>query len=1193
MSRDFQENVVSFRAKAVKSPVRFQFCLVAGWLVVFAPTTRGAANIFSDLGAGGTYTPYFSGGGRSVSGGTGQAPNSPAYSFVAGASLTLTQIDLALSYISGTNGAVVSLWTAAPWSVDVGPAFGTIAPGVQVGSWTVGPMPLATNNSANALTTISGIQGISLFAGTQYFLKVSPLAADTILVWNGNTTSSTSTLWQCGGYNSTFTVCTVGFISYANVPDGAFDLMGTAAQTQPPTPITITETGVVTSYSNPSLPKGSPSPVAIGEPFTLTTVFYPASLTPQSCASPCYTGPDTQGTTTLTLGGVSYVESNGGDSVTLGSQVANGGYGGIQISSGPGPGGVVTSAISSSTSPIPDPLAYVNEVIAFSSNVQGTLSTSNWASSASAILFDASLQGTIKTLSIQATRTTTLFTTTCGDSFCNLAPFAESATITFPYTVPLDGSTFYGPAKLTVNIEGSQATAIIPSFNSFVYGATSLPTGVTTDLQLTAAASIGLINVAGAPPTGLLLQPQPGLNSADFIFATFGEFHFFEVFGTYALGSGFEANTVVFVQGLPKLQVTTSTLPNATSHQSYSATLAATGGSGTGYSWSLVSGSLPNGFSLSPGGVLSSTGTPAAALQSYGFTVKVTDSLSNTTTQLLTLVVQPPPLPAVTILDPVPQLLNGPQIIGRGTNCANCSQLGSGGRQVNGIAADGIAQVVFRVPTLAAGDQVTATLFSDQCANPSTCSPSTSSNDNGGLFAIGGPVTATQSLPNTSTDTADSTTTDTFIAYRAPVDFVRANPSLATLDSPAPSRIVYVNFSYSSGGTTYGSQVVPLTIIRPPVVLAHGLWADSGDLADLSQLRTDQGFSVLAVNYGDIINVTQSTPPIITIVSLLSNIHPPTGSSLGFQYGARVLLSSIQGWLPLFKAGTNPIKQPVAAIGVDIVGHSMGALVARTLRLLPDYPQTVNYGQGVVHKIVSIGGPHLGSPLATALLDPANSCTRNFLEFFGFYAFDDCQSCVTANITQAGAYVGSGALGDLRGNGDGTATSPTIQSLQHSSITMPTAYITGVMTSTQINKLVGPIPTTSYCLPQSNTCVNVLRPINNIQRLITECGPESPFNDPITQNFTSPAALTAFLSSNNDGIVPLSSQLNGLSTYSVAPIQGVLHSPGTASLYNLDNQAGEPTELTAPVMNGVEQMLKSVMTLLNTPVSNYSMFVRE
>ncbi len=88
------------------------------------------------------------------------------------------------------------------------------------------------------------------------------------------------------------------------------------------------------------------------------------------------------------------------------------------------------------------------------------------------------------------------------------------------------------------------------------------------------------------------------------------------------------------------LQITTTSLSSSVSGAAFSTTLAATGGSGAGYTWSIASGSLPGGFSLTPGGVLSTTGTPPAAAQTYTFTVRVTDSAGNNTTQALTLVVQ-------------------------------------------------------------------------------------------------------------------------------------------------------------------------------------------------------------------------------------------------------------------------------------------------------------------------------------------------------------------------------------------------------------------------------------------------------------------------------------------------------------------------------------------------------------------------
>jgi hypothetical protein len=72
------------------------------------------------------------------------------------------------------------------------------------------------------------------------------------------------------------------------------------------------------------------------------------------------------------------------------------------------------------------------------------------------------------------------------------------------------------------------------------------------------------------------------------------------------------------------LSITTSGLPEANDGTSYSATLMATGGSSP-YTWSVASGSLPRGLSLSPSGTIS--GTPTVGGTS-NFTVQVTDSSS-------------------------------------------------------------------------------------------------------------------------------------------------------------------------------------------------------------------------------------------------------------------------------------------------------------------------------------------------------------------------------------------------------------------------------------------------------------------------------------------------------------------------------------------------------------------------------------
>lgn len=74
------------------------------------------------------------------------------------------------------------------------------------------------------------------------------------------------------------------------------------------------------------------------------------------------------------------------------------------------------------------------------------------------------------------------------------------------------------------------------------------------------------------------------------------------------------------------LQITTTQLPGATLSGAYKATLAASGGT-TPYAWSLASGSLPTGLSLSSSGAIS--GTPSV-LGSFPFTVQVKDAAAHT-----------------------------------------------------------------------------------------------------------------------------------------------------------------------------------------------------------------------------------------------------------------------------------------------------------------------------------------------------------------------------------------------------------------------------------------------------------------------------------------------------------------------------------------------------------------------------------
>lgn len=88
------------------------------------------------------------------------------------------------------------------------------------------------------------------------------------------------------------------------------------------------------------------------------------------------------------------------------------------------------------------------------------------------------------------------------------------------------------------------------------------------------------------------------------------------------------------------LNIDTTSLPDGTVGTSYSQTLAGSGGSGTGYTWSLPSGSLPPGLSLnSATGEIG--GTPSAA-GTYTFTVGLADSASGSDTQPLSITIGAP-----------------------------------------------------------------------------------------------------------------------------------------------------------------------------------------------------------------------------------------------------------------------------------------------------------------------------------------------------------------------------------------------------------------------------------------------------------------------------------------------------------------------------------------------------------------------
>jgi hypothetical protein len=103
---------------------------------------------------------------------------------------------------------------------------------------------------------------------------------------------------------------------------------------------------------------------------------------------------------------------------------------------------------------------------------------------------------------------------------------------------------------------------------------------------------------------------------------------------------GYASNVVITLTVVyPALSVTTSSLPNGSVGVAYAQTLAATGGSGSGYTWNVISGASTLsavGLSVSSAGVVSAS-SPTQGTAT--FTVKVTDSANNTATANLSVTI--------------------------------------------------------------------------------------------------------------------------------------------------------------------------------------------------------------------------------------------------------------------------------------------------------------------------------------------------------------------------------------------------------------------------------------------------------------------------------------------------------------------------------------------------------------------------
>jgi pimeloyl-ACP methyl ester carboxylesterase len=138
----------------------------------------------------------------------------------------------------------------------------------------------------------------------------------------------------------------------------------------------------------------------------------------------------------------------------------------------------------------------------------------------------------------------------------------------------------------------------------------------------------------------------------------------------------------------------------------------------------------------------------------------------------------------------------------------------------------------------------------------------------------------------------------------------------------------------ATDGTNDETQT--LTLGRPPVVLVHGLNGNAGEWNTGSGVQASlsgAGFQVSPVDYS------------------------ATNHS-SIETNKDVLLENDRG---ILKIEDTYHAQEWAIARVDVVGHSMGGLISRYFASQPEYLSVDNYYKGYIHRLVTIGTPHLGA----------------------------------------------------------------------------------------------------------------------------------------------------------------------------------------------------------------------------------------
>lgn len=240
------------------------------------------------------------------------------------------------------------------------------------------------------------------------------------------------------------------------------------------------------------------------------------------------------------------------------------------------------------------------------------------------------------------------------------------------------------------------------------------------------------------------------------------------------------------------------------------------------------------------------------------------------------------------------------------TISGSSSVLASCGKPVKGVATDGVSPLLLRTVSGLAG---------------TACFE---------IVSTGAAEQGTVATPLTGT-AAVSALNYGFSLYTPPRVF----------DSAADSRTVDVEFTFTPniGNGNTSRLRAQLQLVRPPVVLVHGLWSNAGSWSsDYTGNARNNAFRTVETADYAATNASSFS---------VNNQRVRTTAATALAAARR------KGW---------------AATQVDVVGHSMGGLLTRLYAGATDYRRPDNLDQGDVRRLVTLDTPHWGSSFANLLV---------------------------------------------------------------------------------------------------------------------------------------------------------------------------------------------------------------------------------